>query len=283
MSSHPGRGGLGRARPYIAAAAVLGALLAGGSSRAEASAQIAPPDRIAAAGRIVYCAALSAPPLGYLDENAKPAGLNVDLGDDVAKRMGVAAEWRIVPFKGIIPALLAQQCDAILSQLFDKPERREVIGFVDYMYSSEALLVKAGNPRNVRGLDDLSGVKVAVNTGTTIQGLIQAQNQRFASAGKAPAELVVFPKDTDALQQLEIGQTEVYGTTLETAAYYMMRAPNRFEVAGPPFDRVPTGIGFRKNDAPFGAALQRALDAARADGTYRRIFAKWGLEGDMLP
>lgn len=272
-----------RARSRVAAAAVA-TLVAGACLTAAASAaQIAPPDRIKGAGKIVYCAALSAPPLGYLDDNAKPTGLNVDLGEDIAKRLGVAAEWRIVPFKGIIPALLAKQCDAILSQLFDKPERREVISFVDYMYSSEALLVPAGNPRKVHGLDDLSGIKVAVNTGTTIQGLIQAQNNKFQSAGKPPVELIFFPKDTDALQQLEISQAEVYGTTLETAAYYMGKAPNRFEVAGPPFNRILTGIGFRKDDAPFVAAVQKAFEAAKADGAYRRIFAKWRLEGDMLP
>jgi len=252
------------------------------STSADAAGGIETPVRISTAGKLVYCAALTAPPLGYFDENAKPAGLNVELGTDLAKRLGATAEWRQIPFNGIIPALLAKQCDAILSQLFDKPERREVIDFIDYMYSSESLLASAGNPKKVRGLDDLSGVKVAVNTGTTIQGLLEEQNRKFVAAGKPPAQIIFFPKDTDALQQLEIGQADIYGTTLETAAYYMLKAPNRFEVAGPPFHRILTGMGLRKDDGPLKAALQGALDAAKADGTYQRIFAKWGLQQDML-
>src|ERR1043165_8217840 len=58
---------------------------------------------------------------------------------------------------------------ALPSQLFDKPARREVIDFVDYMYSSQALLVAKGNPKNVKSLDDLSGIKTAAETGTRIQ------------------------------------------------------------------------------------------------------------------
>jgi polar amino acid transport system substrate-binding protein len=279
----PARAEGGRCGRAALAVLLAAAIAIPWGAEAENAAPIAPPPALARAGKITYCAALSAPPLGYLDENAKPRGVNVDLGTEIAVRLGLKAEWRIVPFKGIIPALLAQQCDAILSQLFDKPERREVIGFVDYMYSSEALLVRAGNPRRVHALDDLSGLKVAVNTGTTIEGLIEEQNRKFQDAGKRPADIVVFPKDTDALQQLEIGQAEVYGTTLETAAYYMDKAPQRFEVAGPPFHQILTGIGYRKDDQALGKAMTAALEAMRRDGAYRRIFAGWHLEGDTLP
>jgi polar amino acid transport system substrate-binding protein len=244
----------------------------GGMARPALAAQVGAPE-------LVYCAALSAPPLGYLDENAKPAGLDVELGNEIATRLERDPKWLIVPFKGIIPALLAGQCDAILSQLFDKPERREVIDIIDFMNSSEALLVRAGNPRKIAGLADLSGLKVAVNTGTTIQVWLDKRTP----PSQPPAVIVPLPKDTDALQQLEIGQADVYGTTLETAAYYMTKAPGTFEVAGPPFARILTGIGLRKDEAELGRDLTRVLAAMRADGSYARIFTKWHLEDDMLP
>jgi polar amino acid transport system substrate-binding protein len=184
--------------------------------------------------------------------------------------------------ESLIPALLAKQCDALIAQLFDKPERREAIGLIDYMYSSEALLVQAGNPKKVHGLEDLAGLKVAVENGTTIQDLLAEQSKKFEAAGKKPIEIVVFPKDTDALQQLQIGQADVYGTTLETSAYYMGKAPKTFEVAGPPFHKIPTAIGFRKDDQALGAAIQKAIDGMSADGTLKKILAKWQIEGDVL-
>src|SRR3546814_14848314 len=69
-------------------------------------------------------------------------------------------ECRVIPFSGLLPALLAKQCDMIVDQLFDKPERREVIDIVNYMYSSQAVVVPKGNPKTLKTLSDLSGHKV---------------------------------------------------------------------------------------------------------------------------
>jgi polar amino acid transport system substrate-binding protein len=225
---------------------------------------------------------MTSPPVEFLDESTKPVGSDIDIGDEIAKRFGVKAEWKNIPFKGLVPALLAQQCDVVISQLFDKPERRQVIDLVDYMNSSEALLVRAGNPKKIHSLDDLSGLKVAVENGTTIQDLIDQQSKTFETAGKKSAAVVVYPNDTDALQALQIGQADVYGTTLETAAYYMGKSPKTFEVAGPPFHQNLTAIGLRKNDEGMAGAFQKAVDSMKADGTLLAILKKWRIEGDAL-
>ena len=277
-----------RIRPGVASsaprvpAALLACALIGFVLHAASAAEVTPPASIASAGKIVYCSDISGPPLGYFDENNNPIGSDIDLGKEIAKRMGVTAEFSNTPFDGIIPALQAKHCDAILSQLFDKPKRREVVDFVDYMYSSEALLVHKGNPKNIHSLDDLSGVKIAVENGTTIQSLIDEQNAKFAAAGKPPANIVVYPKDSDALQALQINQVDVYGTTLESAAYFMQKASNIFDVGGDPFAKILTGIAVRKGEAELQAAIQKAFDAIKADGTYMTILTKWHLEGDKL-
>jgi polar amino acid transport system substrate-binding protein len=277
-----------RIRPGLAVfaprayAALLTCGLAGFALQSAAAAEVTPPAGIASAGKIVYCSDISGPPLGYFDENNNPIGSDIDLGKEIAKRMGVTADFANTPFDGIIPALQAKHCDAILSQLFDKPKRREVVDFVDYMYSSEALLVHKGNPKNIHGLDDLSGVKIAVENGTTIQSLIDEQNAKFAAAGKPAANIVVYPKDSDALQALQINQVDVYGTTLESAAYFMQKASNIFDVGGDPFAKILTGIAVRKGDAELQAAIQKAFDNIKADGTYMKILSKWHLEGDTL-
>src|SRR6185295_7917499 len=245
----------------IAATLTLGFLAFAGTAQAE---DIKAPEHIKSAGKIVYCSDISGPPLGFFDENSQPTGSDIDLGNELAKRLGVKAEWANTPFSGIVPALQAKNCDAILSQLFDKPARREVIDFVDYMNSSQSLLVAKGNPKGIKSLDDLSGIKVAVENGTTIQSLIEDQNKKFAEAGKPPAEVVVFPKDSDARQALQIGQVAVYGTTLESAAYFLQKAGHIFDIGGEPFARILTGIGVRKDDGELRTAIESALNAMKA-------------------
>ena len=121
------------------------------------------PERLQRVDKLTYCSGMDSPPLVSFDEAQKPRGLTVDLGLEIAKRLGdKQVQWRVIPFSGLVPALLAQQCDMIVDQLFDKPERRQVIDIVNYMYSSQSVVVPKGNPKGIKTLDDLSAHKVAV-------------------------------------------------------------------------------------------------------------------------
>lgn len=245
--------------------------------------EIVAPPAIKQAGKLVICSDISGPPLGYFDESGKPVGVEVDLGNELAKRLGVPAVWNNTQFDGIIPALQAKHCDVIISQLFDKPARREVIDFIDYMKASQSILVAKGNPHGIKSLDDLAGKKIAVENGTTIQSLIDEQNKKFAAAGKPAATAVVYPKDSDALQALQFAQVDAYGTTLESASYFIQKAPGIFEVSGDPFNQMIVGMGLRKDDQDLKAAMGKALDAMKADGTYTKILTTWNLQGDTYP
>src|SRR5262249_43159595 len=116
------------------------------------------PASLAQSGKIVYCAAVGAPPLSFYKEDGSLVGMEIDFGNELARRLGVKPEWINVQFDGIIPALQAKHCDAIISGLYDKPKRREVIDFIDYMNSFQTIVVPAGNPKHIGSLADLSGM-----------------------------------------------------------------------------------------------------------------------------
>ncbi|UUC52848.1 ABC transporter substrate-binding protein [Pseudomonas citronellolis] len=241
------------------------------------------PDRLKTADKVVFCGGMDSPPMGFYDASQKLTGVTVDLGEAIAKRLGdKKIEWRVTPFSGLIPALLARQCDMLVDQLFDKPERREVIDMVNYMYSSQAVVVAKGNPKGIHTLDDLSGKKVAVLNGSTIRTLLDAHNEKLKQAGKAPMKVVVYNTDTDAFQALRIQQADAYGTTVETAGYYQGMAPDLFEIGVPAFARILTGLGIRKEDKQLSAAVQQIIQDMQADGSYQALLAKWHIEGDKL-
>jgi polar amino acid transport system substrate-binding protein len=241
------------------------------------------PDRLQKVDKITYCSGMDSPPLVSFDAAQKPVGLTVDLGLEIAKRLGgKKVEWRVIPFSGLVPALLAQQCDMIVDQLFDKPERREVINIVNYMYSSQSVVVPKGNPKGIKTLDDLSGHKVAVLNGSTIKTLLDTQNESLTKAGKPPLKLVVYNTDTDAFQALRISQVDAYGTTVETAGYYAAMAPDLFQEGVPAFSRILTGLGIRKDDPQLTAAVQQVMSDMHSDGSYTQLLAKWHVESDKL-
>ncbi|WP_217361917.1 ABC transporter substrate-binding protein [Paraburkholderia agricolaris] len=231
-------------------------------------------------GTLVYCSSMDAPPLAFYDEQQQPQGFSVDVARDVAKSLGnLKVEWRNVPFSGQIPALKARQCDLIIGQLFDKPERREIIDIIDYMYSSQSIMVPRGNPRNVHSLDDLSGLKVAVINGSTIRSLLEKENDKLTAAHKPPMNIVVYGTDADAFQAFRLQQVDAYGTTAESAAQFQKVSGNMFQEAVSGFSRIATGIGARKNE-PLSSAVAKVTAELTKSDRYTRMLEKWKLENE---
>ncbi len=230
----------------------------------------------------MFCSSINLPPVEFLDAATKPVGSDIEIAQGIATKLGVKAAFVNIPFSGLIPALLAGHCDAIISQLFIKPEREKVINFIPYMYSHEVIMLKRGTT-GITSLADLSGRKVAAVTGTTATNLLENENKTLAAAGKKPINMIMFPENTQALQQLQFGQVAAYGVAFEAASYYAHKDPSMFTVGGRPYYKILTGIGIRKNEAGLQAAMASALAKMRSNGSYAKILAKWNISEDALP
>jgi polar amino acid transport system substrate-binding protein len=55
-----------------------------------------------------------------------------------------------------------------------------------------------------------------------------------------------------------------------------------FDIGGEPFAKITAGIATRKGETKIHDAIQKAFDAMKSDGTYKKLLAKWGLEGDAI-
>jgi polar amino acid transport system substrate-binding protein len=233
-------------------------------------------------GTIRYCSDISSPPLEFYVNGQQPTGSDVALGNAIARELGLRPVWVNTAFAGIIPALQAGHCDAILSQLFDKPSRRAVVNFVDYMNSSEAVLVRKGNPHHVTGIAGLCGLNVAAETGTTVTDFLAQQSKSCVAKGKKPIAVQTFLRDSDAVNQLALGHVDAYGTTVETGGYDMSKSPGMFQFAGPPFGQIATGIATNKQNLALHRAIAAAFAALQRNGTDQKIMTKWNLKPDML-
>jgi polar amino acid transport system substrate-binding protein len=266
---------------FVAAIAALG-LAASALEVPQARADTATlPGDIKASKTITFCSAVTLPPMEFYSPAQEPEGVDIELGDAMARHLGLGARWINIPFAGLIPALLGGQCDAIMSQLFIKPPRLKVIDEIPYMYSQEGFILKAGTPL-LSGPEALSGEKAATVTGTTATDLLKKADAALTAAGKKGITIVAFPENTPALQQVQFGQVAAYGVAYETALYYANLQPSVFEVGGPPYFKILTGIGVSKDQPAVEAALTGALAFIKKNGTYAAIYKKWHIEPDML-
>jgi polar amino acid transport system substrate-binding protein len=252
------------------------------ASSAKQAAVKVPSGALGQPGTIRYCSDISSPPLEFYQNGTQPAGSDIALGNAIATELDVQPVWVNTAFSGIIPALQAGHCDAIISQLFNKPARRAVVNFVNYMYSSEAVLVRSGNPEHISGIAGLCGHKVAAETGTTVTSYLSAQSAVCTAHGKQPISVQTFLRDSDALQQLALGHVDAYGTTVETGSYDMSKSQGQFQFTGKPFGQILTGIATTKANTALNGAIAQAFAILQRNGTYRQIMTQWHLQLDLL-
>ncbi len=243
------------------------------------AAAITPPPNIKKAGKIVYCTDATYPPEESF-QGRKIVGSDIDFGTEVAKQMGVKAQFKNTSFDSIIAALLTKKCDAIISGMNNTAARRKSVDFVDYLEVGQSLMVKKGNPEHITGLASLSGKRVSVESGTTNRDFLIASSKRIVKQGKKPITVVTFPKDTDAFAALKAGRVDAYFADAPPVARYA-ELDRSVEVGGKPINPIPIGIAIRKRD-PLRAATQRAINRLYANGSMKRIVAKWGMSGAVV-
>ena len=227
-------------------------------------------------------------PIEFYKENGQePQGLDIDLGNALGAKLGMTVTFvNDTDFAGIIGALQAGRFDIVMSAMNDTAERRgKGVDFIDYFQAGSAILVQKGNPRQIKGLDDLCGATVAVQKGTTQDtDILAAQETKCATARKI-LTVLRFEKDIDALQQVKNGRAVADLEDFPVAAYNAATSG-----AGADFEVVPNqvgavgvyGIAVPTQNAALRNKLQEALRGIIADGTYDRILARWNISAGAL-
>jgi polar amino acid transport system substrate-binding protein len=239
-----------------------------------AAASVTPPPNIKSAGKIVFCSDITYPPEESY-QGTKAVGSDIDIGTAVAAQMGVKAEFKNTTFDSIIAALKAKHCDAIISGMNDTPQRRKQVDFTDYLKVGQSFMVKKGNPKHITSLASAAGKTISVESGTTNRDFLAQQSAKLVKEGKQAINVKTFPKDTDAAAALKAGRVDAYFGDSPVAVYYVSKDKS-LAVGGAPIAPIPIGIATRKGDA-LTAATKKAVNALYANGTIKKIVAKWGM------
>ncbi|HEU5431379.1 MAG TPA: ABC transporter substrate-binding protein [Thermomicrobiales bacterium] len=235
----------------------------------------------AQAGKLVFCSDMAFPPMEFL-ESGKPTGADIDIGTEVAKRLGRTAEFANVGFDGIIAALQANRCDAIISGMNNTPERAKAVDFVNYLSVGQSLMVPKGNPLKIDSFETLCGHTGAAQVGSTNLDALKAASAACQQAGKPAIDVVGLKTDTDGVLALKANRIDAYESDSPVIAYYISQDPTSFQFGGKAINAIPVGIAVRKDETALRADIQKAIDGMYADGTMAEILAKWQLSDFAL-
>ncbi len=236
------------------------------------------------AGKLVICSDIPYPPLEYFDPNSNPIGSDIEIGQEIAKRLGLTAVINNTVFDTIIPALIGNKCDIIISDQNITADRVKQVDMIPYFEAGQSFVVAVGNPAGINTTDDLCGKKVGAETGTTeVDYLAKTLSPGCTTKGKPAITSKSFGKDSDALLALQSGQVDAYFADTPPAAYYTIQHPDQFVLAPiPPLAPAFAGISVLKSNTGLRDAVQQALLSMVSDGTYLTILKKYAVDSGAL-
>lgn len=208
-------------------------------------------------------------PFSYHDpKDNKLVGFDVDIGRAIAKQLGVKPDFVEGKWDGLIAGLNANRYDVVINQVGITPERQAKYAFSKPYISSEAALIVRDDNTTIHSFKDLKG-KRSANTITSNFGKLAQQYG---------AEVVPVQGFNDAIALLTSGRVDAtINDELSYLDFKKHQPQAKVKVvatdSSAAFSR--SGVLMRKDQHALTAAIDKAIDAIRADGTYKEISERY--------
>lgn len=216
-------------------------------------------------------------PWSFVDNaTGKPTGVDIDLIDAAAEKLGLKVNWSVVQFTAGIPGVQSGRYDLYASAMADTMAREKVVDFIAYSREGSGVIVPKGNPQNIAKLEDLCGKRVSIVTGSLFPEVINKLNC------PTPVSLSETADATAPLLAVASGQADATMNTYGVSNYTLKTATEgvqtKLELSPVPlFAPANQGIAFSKSNSDLLGALAGAMEGMIADGSYQKIMEKWNV------
>jgi len=214
------------------------------------------------------------PPFESLDPSGEIVGFSKDIADALCERMKVTCEFTNQAWDGIIPGLLANNYDAILSSMSITEERKQQVDFTQKYYNTPPA-VAVPKDSTLAGVtpEDLSGITIGAQTSTT--------HSNYAEEKFPDAELSIYPSPEEYKLDLASGRIDAaIDDVVVLDQWIKSEEGSCCRILGvlptdPVINGDGAGIAIRKEDTDLKAMFNKAIEEIRADGTYKTINDKY--------
>jgi polar amino acid transport system substrate-binding protein len=234
------------------------------------------PADVAKDGKLTIGTDTTYAPSEFVDDNNKTVGMDIDLGDAVAKELGLTADFQAASFDGILAGLSAGKFELAMSSFSINTERLQTVDMVSYFTAGTSMAVLKGNPAGLT-LDTLCGHTVSAQKGTTQADDLAARSATCTQGGKLAITISEFQAQTDVTLALTSKRAEAMLADSPVVDYAIKQTNGQLEKVGKSYANAPYGVGVAKNKGELAKAVQGAIQALIDDGTYKKILDKWGV------
>jgi len=239
------------------------------------------PAEVKDSGTLLFGTDASYAPNQFLAEDGSTiVGFDIDLGNAIAAKLGLAAKWENSTFDSLIVGVQNGKFNASMSSFTVNPEREKQVNMVTYFEAGTSWAVPTGNPAGI-DVADPCGKTVAVQKATVQVDDIEARNEECKTAGKAEISIQQYGLQSEATTAVVSGKADAMLADSPVVAYAIQQS-GKLEQVGEVYDSAPYGVVVPKDETEFATAIQGAIDALIEDGSYASILEQWNLSDGAI-
>ena len=216
------------------------------------------------------------PPYGFVGSDLKPQGLDIDMANYLAGKLGAKVELLPVTTANRIAYLQTRKADLVISTLGKNPEREQVIDFTA-AYSPFFIAVFGPKTMSVKAPEDMAGKSIAVTRGSV-------DDTELTKVAPASTELRRFEDNNTTVSAFIAGQTQLIATSAQVAGNMMAKNPQLGTEYKFVLKDSPNFIGVGKGENALRLKVNEILAEAKKNGDIDKMAMKWlGRPAGNLP
>jgi len=195
-------------------------------------------------------------------------GFNIDLAEEIGRRMKRKVIIDAAQFNALVPALQAGTYDFLAAPTTVTKERVENMLFTEgYLNTDFQFLVKKGGPK-VDKLEDLKGKTVSVNKGSAYDAWARELEPKIGWKVES------FGTQTDAVQAVLAGRADA-NVAGNTAIAWAVKNNPQLELSYLYSTGLVWGAPLRKDSGELRKQIENAIECMKLDGTIAKMHEKW--------
>lgn len=195
-------------------------------------------------------------------------GFNIDLGHELARRLGKKLEIEGTEFSGLIPGLNAGKYDFVLTPVTATPERAKAMLFTEGYVDTDFTFIEKASATGIKALGDLKGKTIAVNKGSSYEVWARENGEKYGF------KYDVYGTNADAVQAVQAGRADA-GLAGTTVSGWVAKQNPAIKTTYTIATGLVFALAFRADDEAGRDAASMALKCMKKDGFVAKIAEKW--------
>lgn len=222
-------------------------------------------------GKLVVGLMGTYPPYNFLNEANEIDGYDADIAKEIAKRIGVEAEFISTEWAGMIGGLESKKFDVVISQMTITEERKATMDFSQPYIKNTVNIIVSDDNDSIQKLEDFVGKKIGVALGTNDEAYLR--DTLIPEIGEF--EIVTYNDVITTLMDLNSGRVDATINNKFALKPLIEKNDLKIKAVGEPVKSDVAGVAMRKGNPELQEAIDKALTDMKEDGTLSEIHVKW--------